>query len=44
MVPCVGKQGRAEPQHHHEPGEVDCVGQESIGTLARVAVRHLDQV
>jgi hypothetical protein len=31
MVPCVGKQGRAEPQHHHEPGEVDCVGQESIG-------------
>jgi len=32
MVPCVGKQGRAEPQHHHEPGEVDCVGRESIGT------------
>jgi hypothetical protein len=27
-----GKQGRAEPQHHHEPGEVDCAGQESIGT------------
>ncbi len=32
MVPCVGKQGRAKPHHHHEPGEVDCVGQESIGT------------
>jgi hypothetical protein len=32
MAPCVGKQRRVEPQHHHEPGEVDCVGQESIGT------------
>jgi len=32
MVPCVGKQRRVEPQHHHELGEVDCVGQESIGT------------
>jgi len=32
MAPCVGKQRRVEPQHHHEPSEVDCVGQESIGT------------
>jgi hypothetical protein len=31
MVPCVGKQGRTKPQHHREPGEVNCVGQENIG-------------